>query len=237
VFVEKETIEELFRQIESFRSEVKRAGGNPSHPPISIDDMLLVASELLEMKIEVESVSFEAEHLYSLVERSKKSALISVRAGLPDEITRAAICKELCHLLFDHPDSWSTDVVETVSSLVEHRSLELADGEGKVVPKNQTVYVEEIASVSSTELLYPHEIRAMHRRMLDSQEISYRKLAMEMKLPHWMVHWPYAKWYKILETMRPSSTDGKLVSGVVTSSSSSEPTAKDTQENISERTQ
>lgn len=204
MIVDANIIRELFQSIQGFRNEVNKAGGDVKQTPVSIENMRIVASKLLDIEIKSELVSFEAEHLYSQVERSEGSALISIRADLSEEMRRAAFVKELCHLLFDPRDSWSTDVVGTVSALVEHRALEVADGSAHVQPKNQTVFVEEIASVSSTELLYPYELRSGHRSKLDNLSVSYRKLAMDMKLPLWMANWPFAKWYLKLEELRPT---------------------------------
>lgn len=207
MIVDAEVIQELFRKIEGFRTEVRKAGGDPTRMPVSIEDMRIVASRILGMRIDAESVSFEADHLCSMVERGKAAALISIRSDLTESQERAAFTKELCHLLFDPPESWSTDVVETINSLSEHKALEIADRQGNVLPKSKAVFVEEIALFSTTELLYPREKREAHRGMLDRQEISYRKLAMEMKIPHWTVCWPYAKWYKALEVFRPAPCD------------------------------
>lgn len=201
MIVEPDVIEDLFSRIEGFREEIRKAGGNPEAVPVSMETMRAVASKLLNLKIDAEKVSFEAEHLCSMVIRKKDSAVILVREDLPERMIRGAFTKELSHLLFDAKDSWTIDAVGTVSDLIEHRSLEVRNGNQP--PKNKTVYVEEIASFCSTELLYPHEIRSSHRALLDTCKISYRKISIELNIPQWMASEPYLKWYKALEVYRP----------------------------------
>lgn len=203
MLVEPDIIRDLFSRIEGFRKEIRKAGGDPVATPVSMETMRLVASQLLGIQIDAEKVSFEAEHLCSMLIRRKKSALIIIREELNERMIRAAFTKELSHLLFDPAKSWSVDAVATVSDLVEHRSLEVKNGDQ--VPKNETVYAEVITSLCSTELLYPHEIREEHRDLLDQCKLSYRKISMQLNMPQWMASEPYRNGYKALEVYRPDA--------------------------------
>ncbi len=192
-------IKRLFAEIETFRQDIKAAGGNPNRTPVSIEDMRIVASRRLGISIQSEDVDYLGDNLHSTVVRGTESAIILIQSDLPDRLKRAAFVKELCHLLFDPEDTWTTDVENTVTCLLEHRQLEVADGTGAVAPKNKIVYVEEIASLSMIELLYPREKRAEDRSLLDQCKTSYRKIAMKLEIPEWMAWGPHSKRYKALD--------------------------------------
>ncbi|QBL93166.1 hypothetical protein KSAC_09250 [Komagataeibacter saccharivorans] len=195
-------IKRLFAEIEIFRQDIEAVGGNPNQTPVSVEDMRIVASRRLGISIKSEDVDYLGDYLHSTVARGTVSAIILIRSGLPDRLKRAAFVKELCHLLFDPEDTRTTDVDNTVTCLLEHRQLEVADGTGAVPPKNKIVFVEEIASLSMLELLYPRHCRVADRLLLDQGKTSYRKVAMQLEIPEWMAWEPHTKRYKALDEYR-----------------------------------
>jgi len=212
MLVTRELILPLFKKIEEFRSAVQEAGGDPRNTPISVENMRLVAEKKLGVKIDSEEVTFEAIHTHSCVIRGTDRHLILIRKDLDTlAVKRAAFTKELCHLLFDPEYCWSTYVEKTITDVIEHRHLEIDRGDQRVevrhqhngaCPPQNTIFVEEVAEWSMTELLYPRERRSEDRQALLDCALSYRRISDTRQIPLWMARTPYTKWYQELEKLR-----------------------------------
>lgn len=129
-------------------------GGDPLPERISVDDLHAVVQHLYGVSIEMRSVKYEAHHAKSLVERwPGNKAIVAVQHDRPETMRRYATVKELCHLIIDEPDDFSTDGCDTIDGLLYVRNLDLS------APENTAIRSEKLAEAMADELVYPNRFR------------------------------------------------------------------------------
>lgn len=127
---------------------------------VSIENVQQVISRLTGLPIEKLLVDFEGTTLRGNIERYDDRAVIHVRAGLSPNWQRFTVVKEMCHILLDEKEDWSTDVVTTISDLLSFSGL---DGD-----ESAPLRSEKLAELMALELIYPLEFRDEDRAFLDA---------------------------------------------------------------------
>lgn len=125
---------------------------------VSIENIQRVVSRLAGIYIRKLAVDFEGSSLRGNVERYPDHIVIHVRANQSEFWQRFTVVKELCHVLLDEKEDWSTDVVDTISGL-----LAFAGFNGDEPPPIRS---EKLAEIMALELVYPLEFRAEDRAFL-----------------------------------------------------------------------
>jgi len=127
---------------------------------VSIENLHRVFACLAGIHIRKLLVDFEGGSLRGNVERYEDHAIIHVRLSQSDYWQRFTVVKELCHVLLDEKEDWSTDVVETISGLLAFTGL---NGE-----ESAPIRSEKLAEVMALELVYPLEYRAEDRAYIEA---------------------------------------------------------------------
>lgn len=185
--IEWDKIRDCLKKVEEVREYIKLYSEIPMGLVLNLADLHLAIQNLCSMKIEVFEVSFAGEHLRGSTERfANGTAKIYVRADQSDEEKRLAVTKELCHILLDCVDDWSTDGVETISGLLKESQLAMVDGVGHLDPTNPLTS-EMLAHVAALELLYPDEFREADITKIENQSKTHQQIAIEHEIPAYAV--------------------------------------------------
>lgn len=127
---------------------------------VSIQNLHRVVSRLAKLNIQQLIVDFDGSTLRGNFERYDDRVVIHVRESQSENWQRFTVVKELCHVLLDEMEDWSTDVVSTISGL-----LSFAGFEGE---ESAAIRSEKAAEIMALELVYPLEVRAEDRAFLDA---------------------------------------------------------------------
>jgi hypothetical protein len=123
---------------------------------MSVDEFKdLVATRTgYEINFNLVDVETETEFVHGHIERydAEKRAEIYIVRTVDRRQRRQVAVKELCQLVLDLKEDWSTDGEDTLSRLVTPQ-IELGS------PENFAFRSEFLAEFLSWELLYPHEFR------------------------------------------------------------------------------
>lgn len=202
MIVDTRTIVELFRKVNEFRKAMSAKGFDPEKTPVSVKEIKETAEEYLGISIKISSVVFEGTYLHSAVFRFDKHADVLIRSDISEPMQRFAAIKEICHLVMDPEESWTTDIPDSVKKLLEQPSFVEVDHSTtaeSIEETDKVVIVENIAELAATEILYPPERRDNDRIQLDACEMSYRRLAAEMNITIRCARWVHLRWYKKLK--------------------------------------
>jgi len=169
---------------------VAREHLNASWPPkdacvLSVMDFHWAVQDIYGLDIEMLKVSFSAEHVRGKVERYSGRARVLVRASQTPEFLRFVAVKELCHLMIDEADDWSSTGVETIKGLLKEWELQGENGTGHLNPSDP-LKSEMLAEIAAIEMMYPREFRAADIAKIAANEATVQKVALQHELP------PYA---------------------------------------------
>ena len=89
-----------------------------------VEDFHSLVQRMYGLKIAKKTVATAGRFAHSLVKRyDDKTATILVRHNLGDPEKRFGVVKELCHLVLDEKEDWSTEGHETIQGLVRVMTL------------------------------------------------------------------------------------------------------------------
>lgn len=153
---------------------------------VSIENLQAVIARKAGIFVSKRLVDFDGTSLRGNIERYDEYVIVNVRASQSEYWQRFTVVKELCHVLLDTQEDWSTDVVATIVGLLAFSSL---NGEESAVIRS-----EKLAEVMALELIYPLEDRREDRAYLQAGgKIS--DLAEKRKVPPLWIERGVADWY------------------------------------------
>jgi Predicted Zn peptidase len=117
----------------------------------SVENIQKIVSRMSGMHIRKRVVDFEGSTLRGNEERFDNKVMIHVRASLSTPWRRFTVVKELCHVLLDDAEDFSTDVVTTIRDLLQFTGFN-----GK---ESAEIRSEKLAEIMAVELMYPIEFR------------------------------------------------------------------------------
>lgn len=126
-------------------------------------------------------VPFEGTFLRGLMERYAASIIIRVRKNQDDDWKRFTSVKELCHVVIDETEDWSTAGVETINDLLVEYYLTEGDAARRVTQS------EMFAEIAAIELMYPFEFREADISKLKTSDTTHVRIANQHGLPASMV--------------------------------------------------
>ena len=150
--------------------------------PIKVDHLIeIVKNRGFVKELQVEALDYEHRHIlggvkmYGLAyESQSERALIYFNKSLIKELERFVVCKELCHIVLDQGGSKVTSV-DQLQSLVEALAAKNINLKPSVS--------EQLAYACAIELLFPIELRSMHREAYKQGEISAHQLMLRYGIP------------------------------------------------------
>lgn len=152
-------------------------------PVLSVMNLHWAVQDIYGLKVEMFEVSFKAEFVGGNSERyDGVRARILVNSNLRHELKRFVAVKELCHLMNDEEDEWSTMGVETIRGLMKERELSRNNGDGHPEP-SPALQSEMLAMVGAIELIYPYEFRDADMAKLAAEETTIARIALEHEAP------------------------------------------------------
>lgn len=182
---------------------VAREHLNASWPPqdacvLSVMDFHWAVGDIYNLQIEMLKVSFPAEHVRGKVERyADGRARILIRAQQSPEFLRFVTVKELCHLMIDEHDDWSSAGVETIRGLLKEWALVGENGTGHLDPSDP-LKSEMLAEIAAIEMMYPREFRADDIAKIAAKATTLQKIALEHELPPYAIEQAH-RHHEILE--------------------------------------
>ena len=187
-------LERLFTRVQTIKTAM---GCSPSGlpTPVSVEDVQKAVESICDVTVEKSVVLSSGLFLHSMLFRfNSRRCVILLREDLSESIRRFATLKELSHIFLDDEEDWSTDATKTIAGLIELGLLE-REQNGEHEPRNQVIVAEHLAEIAATELVYPPERRQKDRILLDSAEISYRRLSATYGAPIRAVRFAHMRWY------------------------------------------
>ncbi|TBZ94474.1 hypothetical protein [Rhizobium leguminosarum] len=171
----------VFKKVQQVHQEYRAyvIGGVPVL--LSVEDLYRVVSQMYGLTINKTQVIFDGEFVRGLVERYPERVEVRVRSSQAVVWKRFTAVKELCHVIIDEKEDWSTDGVETIRDLLVEYFM--TDGE-EAAKVSQSEMLAEIAAI---ELLYPFEYRDGDLKKLAAQHTTIAKIADQHGIPGVMV--------------------------------------------------
>ena len=166
-----------FKKVQHVQEEYSQYTLSGKTNVLSIEDLYRVVGNMYQLRITKTQVPFEGNFLRGLMERYEASIKIRIRMNQTDDWKRFTAVKELCHVIIDEKEDWSTDGVTTIKDLLMEYFL--GDGE----EAKRASQSEMMAEMAAVELLYPYECRASDLR----DKVSFVKIASYHGLPQAMV--------------------------------------------------
>ena len=174
---------EVFLKIRELKDYMERYCIAPDRACLSIVDMKRCIGEMYDLKIEIEEVAFDGEYVRGLVERYKDGrARILIRSDQPNDWKRFVAAKELCHLVVDGEDDWSTHGTQTIETYLYEAYLtdpeEIADN---------LAQSEAFAAIAAVEMVYPFEFRNPDAAQIKSKKTTIKQIALHFEIPEFAV--------------------------------------------------
>jgi Zn-dependent peptidase ImmA (M78 family) len=146
----------------------------------SRDDLLSVAQEYAGKEIGVFLLDEPLEHetIYGYYVAEANGFSILLRTGLPEDLIRFVLCKELLHVILDDkPESRTIDV----SVHLEQVSIAFSVADSDPSP---AVKSELLAEVAAMEFFFPYKARVEE---LKANPPDYQKIAEKYCIPQYLV--------------------------------------------------
>jgi Zn-dependent peptidase ImmA (M78 family) len=153
---------------------------------VSVENLQIIIGRKAGLHITKRLVDFEGTTLRGNIERYEDHAIINVRASQSENWQRFTVVKELCHVLLDTADDWSTDVVETIAGLLAFSRL--------TGDESPAIRSEKLAEVMALELIYPLEERREDRAFIQAGG-KVSDLADKRKVPPLWIERGISDWY------------------------------------------
>jgi hypothetical protein len=206
-----------FRKVKAVREHMRLYHvGNACHQ-FSVESFQDTVADMYGLRIEKWEVLTTATRVAGNVERYEDGrAVILVRADLSDAMKRFVAVKELCHLMIDEDDDWSSAGVETVQGMKVELDLNAA-GEGVTNP-TRTQKSEMLAWLAAIELMYPCEFHGADKEKLDEGETTVAQLGLYHDMPPHILeaafrHPDVFALYDTLDGSKPSAANTQSTNG------------------------
>ncbi len=198
MWIDSEDIKRVLKKVRVAREHLAASWPPQNACVLSVMDFHWAVQDIYQIEVEMLKVSFVAQHLRGKVERNKgKPSRVLVRADQSPEFLRFVAVKELCHLMIDEEDDWSSEGVETISGLLKEWELSKQNGTGHTDPSNP-LESEMLAEIAAIEMMYPREFRAADIEKIALKQTTLQKIALEHDVPPYAVEQAH-RHHKILE--------------------------------------
>jgi len=183
MIVESKRLKVLFRKAAQVEAEIRAYVIAGDKIPVSVEDIQSTVGMMYTLTIEKHIVPVNTTYLQSMMLRYANGRIrILVKAALPHDEKRFAVCKEISHVIMDEQEDWSLEVLNTITNLIEVSRLDIQT-EGKSTAPNGAIITEKLAAYLAIELLYPHDLREADFVALEKGETSFAKLALRYEIP------------------------------------------------------
>lgn len=147
----RQSAEQALVKVRNLREEYRQYSFSPDLNKVSIADLVQVIGRMYTLTVNVRGVYFQGEYTRGMLLRYEHRADIFVRDSLDDALKRFTVVKELCHLVLDEPEDFSTRGVDTIGALQHDVRF---DGVA-----SRTSHSEALAEICAIEVMYPIECR------------------------------------------------------------------------------
>jgi hypothetical protein len=186
MLLDPEKLTAVLNKVRVIREHMAQGHCQPG-PVLSVMDLHWAVSDAYELKIDMVEVSFDGTHFRGKVERyTNDTARILIRAQQSPAFMRFVAVKELCHLMNDEHDDWSSLGVETISGLMRDWAVCAAGGGGVPDPGNP-LQSESLAEIGAIELMYPFEYREADLKKLQAGATTIEAIALEHEAPSYAI--------------------------------------------------
>ena len=166
----------VFRAARSLNEALWNSGVDSAY--MSVDEFADVVRQRCKVEIEFLEVDIENKAVHGLIERygpnGERAKIYLTQLGSPQR--RVVGTKELCQIVLDLEEDFSTDAVDTLERLT-------SDVPDPAAPENLVVRSEWNAELLARELLYPHELRWGHFAQLEAGTITAEEIAGRFQIP------------------------------------------------------
>lgn len=176
-------IERAFHKVKAVRDYMKLYHVDGESHRLSVDTLRSSVADMYGLDIELYEVITSSRRVLGNVERyTDGKAIILVKSQLDDATKRFVAVKELCHLMIDEQDDWSSSGATTLREMkVEFDSIK-KNGEGVGNPSRSQVS-EVLAWFAAIALMYPCEFHAADKARVDNEETTVARLALYHDMP------------------------------------------------------
>lgn len=173
----------VFKKVKAVRDYMKLYHIDGASHRLSVDTLKKSIEDMYGLKVKMFEVQATGTHIGGNVERYQDNrAVILIKAQQSEAMRRFVAVKELCHLLIDEEDDWSTAGVVTIREMkLEFDSWE-ANGEGVRNP-SKVQQSEMLAWLAAATLMYPPEFHAADRGKIDAEETTVAKIGLYHDMP------------------------------------------------------
>ena len=182
-------IEDAFKKIVQLQDHVKMYCLASDRPDLSVEEFQRVITDMYRLRIYKHQVPFEGTFLRGMMERYTDRVIIYVKKNMEEDWKRFATVKELCHVVNDEPEDWTTEGAETIKHLLAEYHI---NKDRLAMP---TVQSENMAEISAIELLYPYKDRLSDLSALNGGKLTTAKIAGYYKIPEVIVAQALSDWY------------------------------------------
>jgi hypothetical protein len=155
-------------------------GSDANNPRKSRDDLLKVAREYTAEEIEIFLLDEPLKHetIYGFCVKEEKGYSILLSTGLPEDLTRFVLCKELFHVMIDGDvSSRNPNVCDHLEQVVI--AFPVADSK-----PGKGVVSELLAEIGAMEFLFPYKARMEE---LASAAVDFQAIATKYLIPQYLV--------------------------------------------------
>jgi Zn-dependent peptidase ImmA (M78 family) len=149
MWLDPEIGQRVIRKVAQVQEELKTYALAPDRPDLPVETFQYIISQMYKLEITKLQVAFEGAFLRGLMERYGNKVLIYVKKNMDEDWKRFIAVKELCHVMNDEEEDWSTVGVKTVRSLISEFKTE----KDKTAPNS--AQSEVFAEFAAIELLFP----------------------------------------------------------------------------------
>lgn len=177
-----EKAEEVYRKIAAVQEHMRTYCLAAGSLKLSVEDLQWSVVDMYGLHIEKFEVSFDGEHLRGMVERySGGKVIIYIRDDQSEDWKRFVSTKELCHVVIDEEEDWSSAGTKTIEDLVYEASIQSTE---LATPQAQS---EQFAMIAALELVYPLGARLVDIERLKKKETTINKIALEHGVPQYAI--------------------------------------------------
>ncbi len=173
----------VFKKVKAVREHMNLYHVDGGSHRLSVDTLAKSIADMYALKIELYEVYAPGSRVAGNVERYQNGrAIILVKAELSDAMKRFVAVKELCHLMIDEDDDWSSLGVDTIKEMKVEFDLADKGGEGVSNP-SRTQQSEHLAWMAAVSLMYPCEFHVTDKAAVDAKTVTIAKLGLHHDLP------------------------------------------------------
>ncbi|MFW7267556.1 hypothetical protein ACMAUO_06240 [Gluconacetobacter sp. Hr-1-5] len=181
MYIKDSALEDLFRKVRQTQEEIRSYCLGGDKPVASVDDLLFSVKNMYGIDVILYLVPHETIHLDSFLLRYKDRCEILISDSLAESERRFASVKEISHIIIDQSEDWSTDVLNTIDTLLRDSELEIST-DGEHTPEHSLVG-EHISVVAASEFLYPDFFVDADKKLIETNSTTVAAISVQRKIP------------------------------------------------------